>query len=54
MPSENVMDEWKEGTLHSGSKRGRKVRSQRQAVAIMLAERRKEGKGRKRRGQGRA
>ena len=31
-----VMDEWKSGTLHSGSKRGPKVTSQRQAIAIAL------------------
>jgi len=31
-----VMDEWKAGTLHSGSKKGPIVRSQRQAVAIAL------------------
>jgi hypothetical protein len=44
MPSENVMKEWKAGTLHSGSKHGPKVQGQKQAVAIMLSERRKEGK----------
>lgn len=32
-----VMHEWKAGTLHSGSKRGPKVRSRKQAVAIALA-----------------
>jgi hypothetical protein len=31
-----VMDEWKAGTLHSGSKKGPIVRSQKQAVAIAL------------------
>jgi hypothetical protein len=51
MPSENVMHEWKHGRLHSGSKRGPKVRSQKQAVAIMLSERRKEGKETRRRGK---
>ena len=30
------MDEWKAGTLHSGSKKGPVVKSQRQAVAIAL------------------
>lgn len=45
MPSEEVMDEFKGGRLRSGSKRGPKVRSRKQAIAIMLAERRKEGKG---------
>lgn len=44
MPSEEVMHEFKKGRLHSGSKRGKKVRSRKQAIAIMLSERRKEGK----------
>lgn len=52
MPSEDVMHKYKRGTLHSGSKRGRKVRNRKQAIAIMLSERRKEqaGKGHGRRG----
>jgi len=33
-----VMDEWKTGTLHSGSKTGPLVTSQRQAVAIALSQ----------------
>jgi hypothetical protein len=33
-----VMKEWKEGTLHSGSKKGKVVTSQKQAVAIALSE----------------
>jgi 8-oxo-dGTP pyrophosphatase MutT (NUDIX family) len=33
-----VMDEWKSGTLHSGSKTGDKVTSQKQAIAIALSE----------------
>jgi len=33
-----VMHEWKAGQLHSGSKRGPVVKSQRQAVAIALSE----------------
>lgn len=44
MPSEDVMHEFKHGRLRSGSKRGPKVRSRKQAIAIMLSERRKEGK----------
>ena len=44
MPSGRVMSEFKQGRLRSGSPRGPKVRSRRQALAIMLAERRKEGK----------
>lgn len=39
-----VMDEWKAGTLHSGSKKGPRVTSQKQAVAIALSE---AGKSRK-------
>jgi hypothetical protein len=36
-----VMDEWKAGKLHSGSKKGKVVTSQKQAVAIALSEARK-------------
>lgn len=36
-----VMHEWKAGGLHSGSKSGPKVKSQKQAVAIGLSEARK-------------
>jgi Family of unknown function (DUF6496) len=38
-----VMSEYKQGTLHSGSKRGPRVRSRKQAVAIALSEARKAG-----------
>jgi len=41
-----VMDEWKAGTLHSGSKKGPIVRSQKQAVAIALSQ---SGQSRRRR-----
>lgn len=37
-----VMHEWKEGDLKSGS--GQKVKSRKQAVAIGISEARKEGK----------
>lgn len=40
---EKVMHEYKEGTLHSGSKKGPKVKSRKQAVAIALSEARKAG-----------
>ena len=40
---EKVMREWKEGELHSGSKKGPIVQSQKQAVAIALSEARKAG-----------
>lgn len=36
-----VMDEWKAGTLRSGSVQGPKVTNQKQAVAIALSEARK-------------
>ncbi len=42
MPSSEVMSKWKAGKLRSGSKRGKKVKNQKQAVAIMLSEQRKE------------
>ena len=44
MPSEDVMHEFKHGALRSGSKRGPKVKNRKQAIAILLSERRKEGK----------
>lgn len=40
---EKVMHEYKEGELHSGSKKGPKVKSRKQAVAIALSEARKSG-----------
>jgi hypothetical protein len=43
MPSKDVMHKYKHGKLHSGSKKGPKVKSRKQAVAIMLSEKRKEG-----------
>jgi len=42
MPSSEVMHKWKSGKLHSGSKTGPKVKSQKQAIAIMLSEKRAE------------
>lgn len=38
-----VMGEFKRGKLHSGSKKGPKVKSRKQAVAIGLSEARKAG-----------
>jgi hypothetical protein len=35
---ERVMREYKEGTLHSGSKKGPVVKSKKQALAISLSE----------------
>lgn len=40
MPWQNVMKKWKSGTLSSGSKGGPKVTNRKQAVAIMLSEKR--------------
>lgn len=40
---EKVMHEYKEGDLHSGSKKGPKVKNKKQAVAIALSEARKSG-----------
>ena len=39
-----TMHEWGQGKLHSGSKKGPKVTSQKQAVAIALSQARKAGK----------
>jgi len=39
-----VMGEYKRGTLHSGSKKGPKVKSRKQAVAIALSEQRRSRK----------
>ena len=38
---EKVMHEFKEGELHSGSKKGPEVHSRKQAIAIALSEARK-------------
>ena len=40
---EKVMEEYKEGKLHSGSKKGPKVTNPKQAIAIGLSEARKKG-----------
>ncbi|HKW12109.1 MAG TPA: DUF6496 domain-containing protein [Gemmatimonadaceae bacterium] len=39
-----VMDEYKHGKLHSGSKRGKVVTSRKQAIAIGLSEQRQQSK----------
>lgn len=39
----DTMHEWKHGNLHSGSKKGPVVKSQKQAVAIGLNQARKAG-----------
>src|SRR5271169_29724 len=43
MPYDQVMSKWKRGTLKSGGKT--KVKNQKQAVAIMLSEKRKAAAG---------
>ena len=48
--TEKVMGEFKRGTLHSGSKKGPKVTSRKQAVAIALSEQRR-AKSRGKRGR---
>lgn len=40
---EKVLHEYKEGDLHSGSKKGPMVKNRKQAVAIALSEARKAG-----------
>ena len=47
MPWADVMHKFKAGELHSGSKQGPKVRSRKQAVAIMLSEKREAKGGKK-------
>jgi hypothetical protein len=47
MPYTEVMSKWGKGELHSGSKSGPKVTNQKQAVAIMLSEKRAAKKGKK-------
>lgn len=45
MPSlHDTMKEFSEGTLHSGSKRGPRVTSRKQAIAIGLSQERRAGK----------
>lgn len=41
--TEIVMHEFKHGGLHSGSKKGPKVKSRKQAIAIALSEKKKAG-----------
>lgn len=38
MPFDEVMHKFKHGKLHSGSKTGKKVTNRKQAIAIMLSE----------------
>ena len=43
MPFDEVMPKFKAGQLHSGSKKGPQVKNRKQAIAIMLSEKRKAG-----------
>jgi hypothetical protein len=45
MPFDQVMHKFKHGNLHSGSKSGPKVKNRKQAVAIMLSEKKAAGAG---------
>lgn len=45
MPYDEVMHKFKHGELHSGSKKGPKVKNRKQAIAIMMSEKRKAGEG---------
>jgi hypothetical protein len=47
MPSKEVMPKFKRGELRSGSKSGPKVKNRKQAIAIMMSEKRKEKQGKK-------
>lgn len=45
MPWDEVLHKWKAGALRSGGAGGPKVKNQKQAVAIMLSEKRKAATG---------
>ena len=47
MPFDEVMHKFKVGALHSGSKSGPQVKNRKQAVAIMLSEKRAAEGGKK-------
>lgn len=47
MPFTEVMHKYKEGELHSGSKHGPVVHNRKQAIAIMLSEKREAEHGKK-------
>jgi hypothetical protein len=47
MPFDEVMHKFKKGELHSGSKKGPAVKSRKQALAIMMSEKRKAKGGKK-------
>lgn len=45
MPYDQVMHKFKTGQLHSGSKKGPPVKDRKQAIAIMLSEKKKADEG---------
>lgn len=45
MPYTEVMHKFKKGMLHSGSDKGPKVKNRKQAIAIMMSEKRKADEG---------
>ena len=47
MPSKEVMHKFKSGKLHSGSKAGPKAKDRKQAIAIMMSEKRAEKRAEK-------
>jgi hypothetical protein len=47
MPFDQVMHKFKHGSLHSGSKSGKKVTNRKQAIAIMMSEKKKAESGNK-------
>ncbi len=47
MPWDKVIHKWKSGQLHRGGSSGPVVKSQKQAIAIMLSEKRKAQVGKK-------
>jgi Family of unknown function (DUF6496) len=47
MPYDEVMHKYKHGSLHSGSKYGPVVKNRKQAIAIMLSEKREAASGKK-------
>lgn len=45
MPFNRVMSKFKSGLLHSGSSKGPEVKNRKQAIAIMLSEKKKADEG---------
>lgn len=45
MPFDEVMHKFKKGKLHSSSKKGPKVKNRKQAIAIMMSEKKKAKSG---------